>query len=213
MRAVIFANGELKGQDTVKSLLRPDDLIGAADGGANHCHDLGLTPDVLIGDLDSIREVDFQFWQDAGMEIIMHDPDKDENDLELTLLYALEKGIEEVLILGGLGLRWDQSIANILLPANEKLCGLEVSFWDNGTYIYLIKDEIRIRGEEGNTVSLIPIRGDVEGVTTRGLAWALKDEPLYFGETRGVSNIMVQDEAVVTVREGLLLCVVGSIEN
>jgi thiamine pyrophosphokinase len=147
LRAVIFANGELKGYEAVRDLLQPDDLILAADGGSNHCRALGVTPAVLIGDLDSVTEDDLAFWKEAGTRIIQHNPDKDENDLELALLYAKEKGAQDVLILGGLGGRWDQTLANILLPAYEKLAGLSISFWDDGQWLYLHSGR-RARGDD-----------------------------------------------------------------
>jgi thiamine pyrophosphokinase len=172
-----------------------------------------LTPAVLIGDLDSVTEDDLAFWREAGTEIIQYHPDKDENDLELALLYAIEKGAEEALILGGLGRRWDQTVANLLLPAYDKLACLSVSFWDNGQWLYLVRNEKAIRGRKGQTVSLIPIQGDAEGVSTQGLAWPLVHETLYLGASRGVSNRLVEEEAVVSVRRGMLLCVVSDEEE
>jgi thiamine pyrophosphokinase len=213
MRAVIFANGELNGREAVRELFQPDDLILAADGGAHHCRALGLKPAALIGDLDSVTEDGLAFWREAGTEIIQYHPDKDENDLELALLYAIEKGVEEALIMGGLGRRWDQTVANLLLPAYDKLAGLSVSFWDDGQWLYLVRGEKTIRGRIGQTMSLIPIRGDAEGVSTQGLAWPLVDETLYLGASRGVSNRLVEEKAVVSVRKGMLLCVVSDEEE
>ncbi|MGD8454738.1 MAG: thiamine diphosphokinase [Anaerolineales bacterium] len=212
MRTVIFANGELKSHEAVHKLLKPDDLILAADGGSHHCRTLGLTPAALIGDLDSVSEDDLAFWRERGTEIIQFLPDKNENDLELALLYAKEKGAEAVLILGGLGGRWDQTIANLLLPAYERLADLDISLWDGGEWFYLIRDEKTIHGREGQTVSLIPLGGDAEGVRTQGLVWPLNDETLYFGASRGVSNRMVGEAALVSVQKGILLCIVSDIE-
>jgi thiamine pyrophosphokinase len=168
---------------------------------------------VLIGDMDSVNEDELAHWQEAGTQIIQHIPHKDENDLELALLYAKENGVEEVLILGGLGRRWDQTVANLLLPAYENLRGLYVTFWDQGQWLYLVEGEKIIHGVAGQTVSLIPIGGDAEGVSTQGLAWPSDKETLYFGATRGVSNVMLGDEAVVSVRKGLLLCVISDQES
>jgi thiamine pyrophosphokinase len=212
LRAVIFANGVLEGQQAAAEMLQPDDLIIAADGGANHCRALGVNPAVLIGDLDSVTEEELIHWREVGTEIIQHNSDKDENDLELALLYAKENGVGEVLILGGLGDRWDQTIANLLLPVYEKMRGLSVSFWDQGQWLYLIEGERVIHGHTGQTLSLIPIGGDVEGVSTQGLKWSLNGETLYFGATRGVSNLIVADRAVISVRKGLLLCIVSDMD-
>jgi thiamine pyrophosphokinase len=213
LRAVIFANGVLKGHQSVVELLQPDDLIIAADGGAKHCEKLDIKPKVLIGDLDSISKQGLAHWRKAGTEIIQHDPDKDETDLELALLYAKENSVQEVLILGGLGGRWDQTFANLLLPAYEKMSGLSITFWVRGVWLYLVDGEKIILGCSGQTISLIPIGGDVEGVSTQGLKWSLDGETLYLGATRGVSNVIVADQAVVSVRQGLLLCVISDQES
>ncbi len=212
MRAVIFANGVLRNRQAAVELLQPDDLILAADGGAKHCERLNLKPEVLIGDLDSISKDELAHWREAGTEIIQHDPDKDETDLELALLYTKESGVEDVLILGGLGGRWDATFANVLLPTYKKLRDLSIAFWDQGTWLYLVESEKVLRGCAGQRISLIPIHGDAKGVTTQGLKWPLNGETLYFGATRGVSNLIVADQAVVSVREGRLLCVVSDQE-
>lgn len=213
MRAVIFANGVLRGHQAVVELLQPDDLIIAANGGANHCLALGLQPNVLIGDLDSIQEADMVAWREMGAEIFRYAPHKDENDLELALLYAKEKRIQDILILGGLGDRWDQTIANLLLPAYEKMKSLSITFWDQGQWLYLVGSQKILQGCAGQMISLIPIGGDAEGVSTQGLKWSLDDETLYFGATRGVSNVVVADQAVISVFQGLLLCIVSDMDS
>ena len=114
--------------------------------------------------------------------------------------------------MGGLGHRWDQTLANLLLPVYKKLHGLHVSFWDDGQWLYLVEGEKVIQGRVGQTLSLIPIGGDVVGVTTHGLQWPLTDETLYFGATRGVSNEILDANVVIHVRQGVLLCVVSEKE-
>ena len=212
MRAVVFANGELNNKGAAGKLLLPDDLLIAADGGASHCRVLGVTPSILIGDLDSLTEVDLAYWEQAGTKVIRYKSRKDETDLELALLHAKANGVDEVLILGGLGRRWDQTFANLLLPAHEKLRGLQVTYWDDEQRLYLVDGERVIEGRAGQMVSLIPIGGDAEGVTTQGLEWRMDDETLNFGATRGVSNVMLENAVEVFVRKGLLLCVVSEIE-
>lgn len=208
MRAVIFANGKLDNPKTARTLLRPDDTIIAADGGAAHCRTLEITPDLIIGDLDSLSEEDQTHWASQGVQFIRHDRRKDETDLELALLYAQEQEREEALVLGGLGGRWDQTFANLLLPAYRSLKALPVTFWHDDLWIYLVRDERFIHGHAGQTVSLIPIGGDVHGVTTTGLEYPLKEESLSFGATRGVSNVLVGETASVQVSSGMLLCFV-----
>jgi len=208
MRAVIFANGMLDNPTAARALLRPDDTIIAADGGAAHCRTLGITPALIIGDLDSLSAADQTHWESQGVQFIQHDHRKDETDLELALLYAQGLDREEALVLGALGGRWDQTFANLLLPAYRSLEALPVTFWHDSLWIYLVRDERTIHGHAGQTVSLIPVGGDVHGVTTSGLEYPLKDETLLFGATRGVSNVLLGESATVQVGDGMLLCFV-----
>ena len=206
MRAVVFANGTLKDLEDVRALLKPDDTLIAADGGAMHCKALGVVPALIVGDLDSLPEEEQRFWDEQGVQFIQHDRRKDETDLELALLYAQGLDREETLVLGALGGRWDQSFANILLPSYHLLDDQDVTFWHEGTWIYLIRDQRTIRGQAGQTVSLIPVGGSAHGVTTEGLEWPLQNETLLMGASRGVSNVLLGEKAIIQVNDGMLLC-------
>jgi thiamine pyrophosphokinase len=208
MRAIIFANGVIEDPQGALALLRPEDTIIAADGGAAHCRRLGVIPALIVGDLDSLSADDAAYWAEQGVQFIRHDRRKDETDLELALLRAQGLGRQEALVLGGLGGRWDQTFANLLLPAYHLLEDLQVTFWHKGLWIYLVRSRREIRGRAGQTVSLIPVGGDARGVSTLGLEWPLQEETLTFGATRGVSNLLLAETATLQVREGYLLCFV-----
>lgn len=204
MRAVIFANGQL----TRPILLQPDDLVIAADGGTHHCLGLGIRPQIVIGDLDSVREDELRALSASGTEIITYPARKDFTDLELALQEAQKRGADQVLLLAALGKRWDQSLANILLPA--ALPGLNITILDDQQEIHFIRtgESLMITGQPGDTVSLLPLGGDGIGITTHGLEYPLYQEMLPIGSTRGVSNVMLQDQASVKLGLGLLLCAV-----
>ena len=204
MRAVIFANGQLNRP----ILIQPDDLVIAADGGTHHCLGLGIRPQVVIGDLDSVREDELEALSASGTEIITYPERKDFTDLELALLEAQKRGADRVLILAALGKRWDQSLANLLLPAT--LPGLNISLLDDLQEIHFIRPgkTLEISGQPGDTVSLIPLSGDASGITTHGLEYPLYQEMLQFGSTRGISNVMLGSQASVKLGAGLLLCAV-----
>jgi thiamine pyrophosphokinase len=206
-RTVIFANGRLPDPAAVAALLRPDDWIIAADGGARHVLACGRTPHLIIGDLDSLPPETQAELEAGGTECLVHPADKDETDLELALLHASGAGAGTVLVMGAFGGRLDQTLANLLLLARPELADLAVSITDGRQTAYLVRDGIAIGGAAGDRVSLIPVGGDVHGVTTTGLAWKLAGETLYLGQARGVSNVMTGLQAQVQVTAGLLLCV------
>jgi thiamine pyrophosphokinase len=209
-RAVIFANGELNHPDAARRQVRPGDLLIAADGGARLCSQLGLSPDVLIGDFDSLKEAELADLTAKGTQVIQHPMRKDYTDLELALRHAHSLGIEEAIVVAALGARWDQTLANLLLPASKELAGMSIRLADGPQEVYLLQPgEVNsLQGRSRDTVSLIPLGGDALGVTTHGLEYPLQDETLYFGATRGLSNVLLGQQAQVILAHGLLLCVV-----
>jgi thiamine pyrophosphokinase len=218
LRAVIFANGlisqptPLPGNDLAKRLAgrQVEELIViAADGGTVHCQRLGIIPDVVIGDFDSLDEPELLAAQKDGAQLIRHPARKDFTDLELALRYAVERGAQEILVLGALGNRWDQSLANLLLPAADSLASVNITLLDWPQEIRLVRPgrSLEIQGNPGDTVSLIPLGIQPLGITTQGLEYPLDNETLEFGGTRGISNVLLRETASVTLKEGLLLCV------
>lgn len=203
MKAVIVANGLLKQRIS----LLPGDLLIAADGGTHHCLEQGLIPSIVIGDLDSLDPDDIENLKNSGTKIIEYPSRKDFTDLELALQFALELEIEEILVLAALGARWDQTIANILLPAS--LGNKKVRLMDGNQEFFFLNGpgKLDIYGHCGDTFSVIPLAGDACGITTKNLEYPLKDEVLHFGSTRGISNVMLSEHASITLTKGILLCI------
>ena len=206
-RAVIIANGELRDPEQARALLRPGDLLIAADGGAQHCRALGLVPHIVVGDLDSLAPEERAELERAGTRFEAHPARKDETDLELALRAALREGAREVLILAALGGRWDQSLANVLLLAHPDYAALSLRLADGPDTLWIARGQATVRGAPGDRLSLLPLVGDAEGVTLGGLEYPLADGVLRFGSTTGVSNVLVTAEAAISVRRGMLLVV------
>jgi thiamine pyrophosphokinase len=205
---LIFANGELATTEWVAPYLAQATAVLAADGGAQHLLELNRLPDLLIGDLDSISPEQQRRLQEGGTEIIAHSRAKEQTDLELALEYAVAHYENApILIFATLGGRLDQTLANILLLAHPALHGRAVQLVEPHQRAWLIESGTQIRGRPGDTVSLIPLGGDVLVTETSGLRWPLHDERLLFGPARGVSNEMVAEVATVNIAAGRLLCI------
>jgi thiamine pyrophosphokinase len=207
MRAIVIANGNVGNSEASRVQTCPHDCVICADGGAQHALALGLAPDVVIGDLDSL-DGDLQArLEGEGCQVLVHPPRKDETDLELALHYAVDHGVDEILILGALGGRIDQTLANVLLLALPELEGIKTRIVAGDQEIFLIRSQALIEGQIGDTISLLPIAGDVTGITTKGLEYPLQHGTLKFGSTLGVSNVLTTPVAQIQVERGLLLCV------
>lgn len=197
MRAVIIGSGDIKNYDFIKSRISNGDLIICADGGYNHARNMDIMPDVLIGDLDSAS------GYDDVKNRLEYPVRKDFTDGELAVMYANEHGCDEIVLAGMTGNRLDHTIADIMLLAH---CKKGVLIDDNNE-IYLLRDKLIIEGYRGQTLSIVPITGDAEGVSTSGLEYPLNAETLHFASTRGISNVMTAEKCEITIEKGLALVI------
>jgi thiamine pyrophosphokinase len=208
VRAIIIAGGQSCAEDE-RHLVQEGDLIIGADGGAARALAWGLAPDLVIGDMDSLGEEEQKTLATKGCQFVVHPRAKDETDLELALTYAAQEPVREILILGALGGRLDHTVANLLLLTLPELEGISVRIIAGGGQALLVRsgEAATLEGSPGDLVSLLPLGGDVHGVTTSGLTWRLQGDTLRFGLTRGVSNELTEPVARIEVGSGYLLVV------
>lgn len=207
MKAVIFAGGDIGNYEKVKKHLSGSSLVICADSGACHAFNMGVMPDLLVGDMDSISPAGMEKVKQLGIKKYGFPCEKDYTDTELALDAALKQGADEAILLGGLGNRPDHSLANIFLMVSFKKLGLKLKLADADWEMFLIDSPLEVYGNKGDTISLIPISHKVTGVETEGLYYPLKDETLFMGPARGISNVFLGNTAKVTIMQGLLLAV------
>ncbi len=188
-------------------------LVVAADGGAVKAPLAGLRPDLVVGDADSLGAAGLAAVRAAGIPVELAAVAKDESDLELAARAALARGATRITVLGALGgARFDHALANAWLLAHPALARCAVVLLDAATRIRLLDAgggpaAAELTGTPGDLVSLFPFGADAEGVTTDGLTYPLRDEPLPVGPARGLSNVRVGATARVAIRAGRLLVV------
>jgi thiamine pyrophosphokinase len=205
---LVVANGELDGTLAPRLRGAAFSRIIAVDGGAAHCLRLGLRPELVVGDLDSLQPGLQASLAEAGSAFERHPAEKDETDLELALLRAVSLGADRIILAGALGGRLDMSLANLLLPALPEFEGIRIELWEPRSTAWLLRPPgEEVEGAPGDTLSLVPLAGNAEGLVTEGLAYPLRDETLVFGRTRGLSNVFTGVRARVGLRAGKLLAV------
>jgi thiamine pyrophosphokinase len=208
MKALVLVNGELDKPDILRSRIHAEtfELVLGADRGALYAKTLDVTINTVIGDLDSLS--DLERLAVGNAEFISFPAEKDETDLELALLYARERGANEIVMVGAMGGRMEMTISNILLMAHPQLRSCRIEVWHGEQTGWLIRPPGEaISGQPGDTVSLIPLGGGVSCVTTEGLKYPLKDESLPFGQARGISNLLEKTPAYIKLSDGILLVV------
>jgi thiamine pyrophosphokinase len=190
-------------------------LVIAADGGARGAAAAGLPVHVVVGDGDSLGADGLAALEGAGVAVERSPSDKDESDTELAVLAAIRRGATAITIVGAFGGRLDHALANIWLLALPALEGRAAQLLDGTTRVRLIRAPgqdgqpvaLPLPGRPGDIVTLLPLGEYAAGVTTRGLRYPLRDEPLHVGPARGLSNVRVNASASVSLDSGLLVVV------
>lgn len=206
-QAIIFANGEMKFPEAVYEMAVLADVIIAADGGLTHIENLKLAPNLLIGDLDSVTPDQVINAIESGCEVRRYKVDKDETDLELALLAAVDMNCEKITITAALGGRLDQTLSNIYLLNLPQLAQVDVRIDDGKEEVFLIHDQVEVSGTPGDTLSLLPLSPIVEGINTTSLKYPLVEGDLTLNHSLGISNVMQSWNARVEIKSGILLCI------
>ena len=192
-------------------------LVVAADGGERHAAALGFRIDRWVGDGDSTSTAALDALVAEGVAVERSATDKDESDTELALVAAIEAGADEVSIVGGLGgRRIDHALANVSLLLHPALERRDARLYDErGARLSVLAGPDHrglpgsrvLEGNVGDLVSLVPLGESAHDVTTEGLRYPLRGEPLLLGRARGVSNVRIVPAARVTLGSGRLLVI------
>lgn len=206
MRALILTNGEY-GDYSFCENAKAYNYITCADNGMHHSRHLGIKPNLIVGDFDSTKGTDLEYFKMQGIKIEAFATKKDETDTELALERVIAEGATEVDIYGGIGSRLDHTLANVHLLYSALVRGVKVRLMNPHNTVYLIKDTLCLTGKEGDLVSLIPFSEKVLGIDTTGLAYPLKESKMIMGQPYGVSNYMLEEIATISIKDGLLLVI------
>lgn len=182
--------------------------IIAVDGGTNHLYKAGILPNYVIGDLDSIEDSIYENCKEKGVEFIKFPSKKNETDSELAILKAIEDGIMCIDIFGAFGGRIDHELANVQLLYYILKKGIFARMVSSTTEVYVVEnDELILEGEKGDIVSILPLKGDANGVTLKNLEYTLDEFDMEYSIPRGISNIMIDDFCYIDVRDGCLVVI------
>ncbi len=188
------------------------DCVVAVDGGLEVTKALGLAPDAIVGDFDTVsEEILKEYQKDPHILWDVHRPEKDETDTELAVNTAMKLGCKRLLILGATGGRLDHELSNIHLL---KLCldrETEAFLYDPWNKVYLLDKGKTFRKQQvyGAYLSFIPLTQQVKGITLQGFKYPLTNKDLSIGVEAGlcVSNELAQEEASIRFDSGILICV------
>ncbi len=199
---ILILNGDMPPARIFKRFRKKDDYIICADGGANNARKAGIKADIIIGDFDSITKSTLNFYKRKNTEFLKIS-EQDTTDLEKSLMYIVGNGLDNLLIFGAISGRPDHTLNNFsVLKRYGKILNMRI--FDRTYEIYFISGRTEFNYKKGHTVSLIPMPL-AEGITTKGLKYALKDESLESGIREGALNVSSAAKVTVEFKSGALL--------
>jgi thiamine pyrophosphokinase len=208
---IVVVGGDGPDRATVARLdLSDEAFVIAADSGVDHAHSAGLHVDVAVGDFDSVSVDGLDTAVARGARVERHPAAKDHTDLELALDEVLAVGGRDVIVLGGDGGRRDHLFANLFVLASPRYRTCSITAYLGRSRVHVLhggQGAVRVEGDAGDLVSLLPVHGAAEGIRTSGLRYPLHTETLPAGTTRGVSNVLESPPAEVQLEAGTLVVV------
>jgi thiamine pyrophosphokinase len=178
----------------------------AADSGWVHAQSLGITPEAIVGDFDSITPAELDSARSASVQLVEYPSDKDMTDAEIALQYASQKSVSSLLLISGGGDRLDHILAVIHALADSSLAHIRICaiVSDNRIDIVNSSHPLTTASDLNQLVSILPIGTNVSGVSTTGLRWPLHDDQMSATQSRGVSNVVIETPFSVSASHGTL---------
>lgn len=191
-----------------------EDLVIAVDGGLGYCGLLGVEPDLIVGDFDSVTEQEAEaivaLEGQIPDRIIRLPVEKDDTDMLAALKEGLKRGYRDFRIYAGMGGRFDHSFANVqclLYLKNQDAVGYLVD--GSGMTLVIKNEEIRFKKGLEGYLSLFALTEEACGVTIRGMKYPLENAVVTNDFPIGISNEFIGEEAVIAVEDGSLMCVIS----
>ena len=200
MKYLIVCGGEIDGDFAERLIMSSGfEVIIAADRGMDFLYEHKITPDIIVGDFDSVKNEALSYFKEKGMsDIHVLNPEKDDTDSECAL-----HGADHIIIIGATGTRIDHVLGNISLLGKAMSEGKMAELLDTHNRIRMINNELEIEKNKqyGKYVSIIPVCKNNK-ITLEGFKYPLKDYTFEGFNTLGISNEIVDDIAKITVNEG-----------
>lgn len=202
MRAFVITGGNIY-PDFITEHPTGDDIIIAADSGYGNARAIGCEPSHLIGDFDSFPGGEPENTVPRTIEILRVPTEKDATDTQLAVSLALEKGAEEIVIIGGLSGRLDHTLSNLAILENLAQSGIHASMTDGQSRARFIRStSYLIARSQYRYLSLIAVDETVKGVSVEGCKYPLKSAKLSRGFQYAVSNELTGNCALISVKKG-----------
>ncbi len=204
---ILIVTGGFVNTDLLKKVVSSEEFyIIGADKGLKYLDEADITPDLAIGDFDSLDSSTAEYYKKLEKTVILK-PEKDFTDTHAALYEAFKLNPEKIIILGATGTRLDHTMANISLLKNCCDRDIEAEIIDENNRIRVVKDKLTLKKENafGNYISFMPLGDKASSVTLKGFKYNVSDKTFEQGNSLGISNEIEDDYVSVSIKEGCLI--------
>ena len=207
-RILIFTGGNLGPAGFEE--IQEDDILVGVDRGALHLIRKQIYPDICLGDFDSVSKEEEREIEKHCKQFISCDPViKDLTDTEMAFTWALEQQPKEIWVMGGIGSRFDHSLANVHLLLKGLQAGIPCCIRDEHNEVRLTNHHMTVKKGIYSHVSLLPLSMEVTGINLRGFQYPLENATVSIGDTIGISNVILGDAGEIEIKSGYLLVIMS----
>ncbi|WP_313346812.1 thiamine diphosphokinase [Sedimentibacter sp.] len=200
MTTLIVGNGSDIDKSHIEDL--NVDYVICADGGLEKVKKLGLIPNLILGDFDSVNKSVLEDYKNLNIETVKFPSEKDYTDMELAISHAVKMGFNDIVLVGASGTRLDHTVANMLLIEKYYKKDINIRIIDNNNFIQIVTESMIIPFRKNYYVSLIPLSENIEGLTLEGFKYPLNNINVERGSTLCISNEVSEDVGLIKLNKG-----------
>lgn len=205
MKAVIISGGKEPSKDIVFREIQDADIIIGADKGCEVLYKYDITPDYILGDFDSANDEIINSIEERAKKKITYKREKDYTDTEIAYNLAVEKGANEIILLGATGTRYDHSLSNLGLMLRGLKSSIKVKVIDDNNFIFLTDKSITLQGNKGDIISFQAYCDEIKNFNISGAKYNLSNYTLKLGDGITTSNEFLDEDIRVNFDNGILM--------
>jgi len=202
---VVISGGYISPKLDIKNFVQ-DKVVVCADSGYVYALNNCIKPCAVLGDFDSLPEnVDLN---EKSFEVLRFKVEKDQSDTQLCIDYLADLGVAEIYVFGALGgNRFEHTVANLQLLEYGIKKGIRICIKEENTEVFLISNEtVKIKGNKDDYLSVFALHR-AENICYKGLKYGLENGCIESYLPYGLSNVMLEDSAEISVEKGELLII------
>ncbi|MFA5527147.1 MAG: thiamine diphosphokinase [Peptostreptococcales bacterium] len=207
MKVAIIANGTLNKIDNIKTEIKKYDYIICVDGGIDHAYNMGIIPDLIVGDLDSASQKSIEHYQQLHVKFETFPSEKNFTDTHLAVNLAIQKNASAIGMFAVTGTRMDHFLANMMLLFSVNSYGVKCKIMDDYNEMFIADNITVLKKKRGEFISLISLSECTKIIKLEGFKYPLENKILYNWETLGISNEIIEKEGKIIKGDGQLLVI------